>query len=293
MDKLSVIILCFIAALMQGCAQHQNADGDANMNGLGNAAGEGHSYYSSYYIWKNEVRDTSFTLPRKILDDPAAFMKALTDVQMINLIWVDSCNYTEKLLFGDSILGKICREIDAGNGKPFFLIDNIYDEDDCNYYLNVKKGGDRSYTSYCFTGDRVCEVTWEMSEQYRKLLDDWNKKEMFAIAETDEERKKYVMSSGMVIYRECSSKDSGCITRLRCDKDSVYVDMVKLYLWALEAIPDEAREMETLKRREERLRKKARESEKMSCTMSTQSKYMFNLLIHNYRLKISSQATWR
>lgn len=61
------------------------------------------SNFRSYEIGKDEVRDTSFTLPRKLLDDPMAFMEALTDVQMINRIWTDEYNYTEKLQFGDSI----------------------------------------------------------------------------------------------------------------------------------------------------------------------------------------------
>lgn len=55
-------------------------------------------------------------------------------------------------------------------------------------------------------------------------------------------------------------RDSGCITRLRCDGDSVYVDMVKLYLWTLEAILDEAEEKKLEEQR--LLLKKARESEK-------------------------------
>lgn len=70
-----------------------------------------------------------------------------------------------------------------------FLIDNICDEENDFYYLEVKKEGDLSYTSYRLTEDGVNESTWKMSEFYRDLLDEWNKKEMFMIGETDEGKK--------------------------------------------------------------------------------------------------------
>ncbi len=131
-------------------------------------------------------------------------------------------------------------------------------------------------TYYGLREDGVRESTWKMTEFYRDLLDEWNKEDMFKIGWTDES-KKIVTHTGRTIYLdEPTSKESGCITRLRCDGDWVYVDMVKLYLWTLEIIMDEAEE----KKREEQwlLIKKAMESENISCTMSTQSKSTFNFL---------------
>ncbi len=243
---------------MQGCAQDKEQNRNTSLNEY-EAEALKRSCFRSYEIGKNEVRDTSFVLPRKLLDNPVEFMWALTDVQMINRVWTDSYNYTEKLMFGDSILGKICKEVAASKKKPFFLIDEIQDEENFFYSLDVKKGGDLAYTSYRLAEDGVSESTWEMSEFYRDLLDEWNKEEMFLIGETDES-KRIETHTGRIIYlSEVIGKESGCITRLRCDGDSVYVDMVKLYLWTLEDIMDEAEE----KKREEqsKLLKKAREAE--------------------------------
>ena len=234
-------MLCVIAILMQSCGQNKEASQDGDLNEHGNGI-EGVFFDDPYYIRANEVRDTSFTLPRKLLDDPMAFMKAMTDVQMINREWTDEYNYTEKLLFGDSILGKICKEVADGKGTPVYLTDDISDEENYSYHLDVRKEGDLSYTSYSLTEHGVRETSYKISEYYRGLLDEWNKKEMFLIGETDEE-KRIVTSTGRTIYiGDVIGRNSGCITRLRCDKDSVYVDMVKLYLWTLEVIMDEAKE---------------------------------------------------
>lgn len=243
MEKLLFILPCFIAVLMQSCGQNQNTKQIINVNNRGDEIEVEYSYFSPYYIWANEVRDTSFALPRKLLDNPAAFMKALTDVQMINRKWTDTYNYTEKLLFGDSILAKICKEVGDGKGKPVFLTDNICDEENCIYYLEVRKGGDRSYTSYRLTEDGVSDTTWEMSEFYRDLLDEWNKEEMFLIGETDEEKRVVTHTGRIICIGDVIGRDSGSITRLRSYGDSVYVDMVKLYLWTLEYIRDEAEEI--------------------------------------------------
>lgn len=202
------------------------------------------------------MRDTSFTLPRKLLDNPMAFMKALTDVQMINREWTDTYNYPEKLLFGDSILRVFCKIIARSNNVAVYLTEKITDIENSSYYLSLRKEGKRNYYYYDLKQKMVKYSTCKISEQYRELVDEWNTKKMFEIGGTDEQQKKYVMSSGMVIYSERTGKTSGCVTRLRCDNDSVYVDMIKLYLWALEEIPDEAEIMEMLKRKEERMLRK-------------------------------------
>lgn len=239
-------MLCSVAVLMQSCGQNKNTKSIA-VNWHGTEI-DGSYYNDPYYIWTNEVRDTSFALPRKLLDKPEAFMRALTEVQMINRVWTDTYNYTEKLLFGDSILGKICKEVADGKCKPVFLIDNICDEENFIYYLEVKKGGDLSYASYRLAEDGVMESTWKMSEFYSELLDEWNKEEMFLIGETDEEKRVVTHTGRIICIGDVIGRNSGCITRMRCDGDSVYVDMVKLYLWTLKVIMDEAEE---IKRKEQ------------------------------------------
>lgn len=237
MEKTLFIIICFIAVLFLSCSQNHTTKKNTSL-------GIAYSFGSPYDIGEYEVRDTSFALPRKILDDPSTFMKVLTDVQMIHRYWSDTYDYPEKLLFGDSILGKICEEVATSKGKPVFLIDNISDEENYSYHLEVKKGGDLSYTSYHLAEDGVRESIWKMSEFYRDLLDEWNKKEMFLIGETDEEKRVVTHNGRIICLGDVIGRNSGCITRLRCDDDSVYVDMVKLYLWTLEVIMDEAEELE-------------------------------------------------
>lgn len=253
-------MLFSVAVLMQSCGQNKNAKHIAELNEHCTEI-DVSCLNDPYYIWANEVRDTSFAFPREFLDNPEAFMRALTEVQMINRVWTDTYNYTEKLLFGDSILGKICNEVADGKCKPVFLIDNISDEENCDYHLEVKKGGDLSYASYRLAEDGVMESTWKMSEFYSDLLDEWNKKEMFLIGETDEEKRVVTHTGRIICIGDVIGRNSGCITRLRCDSDSVYVDMVKLYLWTLEHIMDEAEE---IKRKEQiLLLKQARQSRKI------------------------------
>lgn len=274
MVKIGYILLCGLTLLMQGCGQHKEEVKKTEVNESVDDVVES-TRFRPYEIGKDEVRDTSFALPRRILDEPEAFMRTLTDIQMINRKWTDTYDYTEKLLFGDSILSKICREIARENKGTVYLTDEISDEENYSYCLVFRKRGDNSYTSYILSNGEVEESSsCKIPEQYRLLVDDWNKKKMFEIGETDEERKKYVMDSGMVLYSELIGKHSGCITRLRCDRDSVYVDMVKLYLWALEEIPDEAEVREILKRKEERIRQKEeRKKQKQERLRKLQEKY--------------------
>ena len=255
MDNIRLLLLIGVAVLMHGCGPHKVQECKADVTESEKSTEEC-SCFRSYEIGKDEVRDTSFTLPRKLLDDPMAFMKALTDVQMINREWTDTYNYTEKLLFGDSILREFCSIIASSNNVPVYLTDEISDEENFEYHLTLRKWEDKSFIFYNLKQELVEETTWVMSEKYRELLDNWDKKEMFTIGGTDEHMKKYMMSSGMVIYAERAGKISGSVTRLRCNNDSVYVDMLKLYLWALEEIPDEAEVMEMLKRKEERMLRK-------------------------------------
>ena len=259
MEKIRLLLLICVSVLMHGCGPHKVQECKADATESETSTEEG-SCFRSYGIGKDEVRDTSFTLPRKLLDDPMAFMKALTDVQMINREWTDTYNYPVKLQFGDSILRKVCKEVAASDRKPFFLIEKMQNFGDYYFYtLDAKKGGVRTYTSYWLKENRVKEGDGKMTEFYRDLLDEWNKEEMFMFGETNEPKRVETHTGRIIDTGESTNKYSGCITRLRCDKDSVYVDMVKLYLWTLEVIMDEAEE---IKRKEQsRLLKQARQSE--------------------------------
>lgn len=244
MEKTLFIIICFIAVMFQSCSQNHTTKKNTSL-------GIAYSFGSPYDIGEYEVRDTSFALPRKILDDPSTFMKVLTDVQMIHRYWSDTYDYPEELLFGDSILGKICEEVAASKGKPVFLIDNISDDENSCYDLHVRKSRDSTYTAYRLMGHGVWVSTWKMSELFKDLLDRWDKREMFLIGEEDEQEKRIVTRTGRVINTsDVIGRESGCITRLICNSDSVYVDMIKLYLWPFCDIPDEE---EVMRIKEERL----------------------------------------
>ncbi len=123
---------------MQGCAQDKEQNRKTALNAYETEALK-RSFFIPYEIGKNEVRDTSFVLPRKLLDYPEDFFWALTEAQMINRVWTDSYNYTEKLLFGDSIFRKICKEVADSKRTPIFLIDEIHIGERYFYYLDVKK----------------------------------------------------------------------------------------------------------------------------------------------------------
>lgn len=254
-----LLIIVGVAILTQ-CSRPQNMqDCKADMNESETYTHET-SCSSPFDIGKDEVRDTSFTLPRGLLNNPEVFMKALTDVQTINRECNNGYNYTEKLMLGDSILGEICKDVADGNGKPLFLIDEMSICESQNYFLNVKKAGERVYTSYKPKKSGVEMAVGKISEFYSNLLDEWNKEDMFLIGETDEP-KGIVTSTGRTIHLgKMSGKDSGCITRLRCDNDTVYVDMIKLYLSPFRLIMDEAEEKKLEEQR--LLLKQARESEK-------------------------------
>lgn len=264
MKRMKLLIIFGVALLTQCGRPHNIQDCKATETESETSTEEG-SCFRSYEIGKDEVRDTSFTLPRKLLDDPMAFMKALTDVQMINRKWTDTYNYPVKLLFGDSILRKICKEVAASDRKPFFLIEKMQDFGDYFFYiLDAKKGGVRTYTSYWLEESGVKEGDGKMTEFYRDLLDEWNKEEMFMFGETDEPKRVETHTGRIIDTGEVTSKYSGGITRLRCDKDSVYVDMVKLYLWTLGYILDEAEETERMNRYLMKKRKKQLEQSGLS-----------------------------
>lgn len=228
--KIEFLMLCGIVVLMQGCDPHKVQKRETAVNETEADAGE-RSFFRSYEIGKDEVRDTSFTLPRNVLDDPMAFIRTLTDVQMKNRSWTDNHNYPEKLLFGDSVLCKICKKVAINKENPIYLLDNITDEDNMAYYLEVGARGDHSYATYKIMDRCVNERMREMSEPFWTLLYEWDKNAMFQIGGTDEWEKTIVSHTGQQVDICTTGRKSGCITRLRCDNDSVYVDMIKLYLW--------------------------------------------------------------
>lgn len=230
MENIRLLIIFGLVALMYGCETNKAQECKATVT-ESEASDEESLFFRSYVIGKEEVRDTSFALPRRLLDDPAAFMKTLTDVQVINRFWTDKHNYPEKLLFGDSILRKICKKIAISKGKPVYMLDYITDEDNSAYFLEVGAKGDRSYARYKIMNDCVKERMWEMSEPFWNLLYEWDKDAMFQIGETDEWEKTIVSHTGQQREVCITGRYSGCITRLICDTESVYVDMVKLYLW--------------------------------------------------------------
>lgn len=230
MDNIRLLIVSGVAVLMQACGSQNVQESKATVSEA-EVSTEERPFFRSYEIGKDEVRDTSFSLPRGILDDPVTFIRALTDVQIINRFWTDRHNYPEKLLFGDSILSRICNKVVTSNGKPVYLLDNITNEDSSSYYLKVGKKGDRSYVVYGLLDGVVSEGEHEVTEPYWELIYEWDKREMFMIGETDEWEKTIVSHTGQQLDICTTGRVSGCITRLRCDTDSVYVDMLKLYLW--------------------------------------------------------------
>lgn len=230
MENLRLLLLLSLAIIMLSCGPHKVKESKSAVSEIEKSA-EGKPFFRSYEIGENEARDTSFALPRRILDDPVTFMTTLTDVQMVNRFWTERHNYPEKLLYGDSILSIICKKVATANGNPVYLIDNITDEDNSSYYLKVGKKGDRSYVTYRLRNGVLVEGVYEMSKPYWNLIYEWDKREMSMIGETDEWEKTIVSHTGQQLDICTTGRKSGCITRLRCDSDSVYVDMLKLYLW--------------------------------------------------------------
>lgn len=230
MENMRLLPLLSLAIIMLSCGPHKVQESKVKLT-ESEKSNEKKLYSRPYGIGEYETRDTSFALPGRILYNPVAFMKALTEVQMMGRYWSDTYDYPEKLLYGDSILSIICKKVATANGNPVYLIDNITDEDNSSYYLKVGKKGDRSYVTYRLRNGVLVEGVYEMSEPYWNLIYEWDKREMSMIGETDEWEKTIVSHTGQQLDICTTGRKSGCITRLRCDSDSVYVDMLKLYLW--------------------------------------------------------------
>ncbi|MDE6654790.1 MAG: hypothetical protein K2K37_10430 [Muribaculaceae bacterium] len=175
---------------------------------------------SSPCISKGEVRDTSFSLPLKALDDPVAFMSMITDIQMQNRERRDTFNYSDKLLFGDSILGNICKTVIDSKKDPVYLLERkSYGGEVLYYDLSVRDRKKSAFTTYNLIGDKMNVDQHSVHESLQKIIYNWDKDSLLNIKEKTDR----TVTDVPLHY--------GCATRLRCDCDSVYVDMVKFYMW--------------------------------------------------------------
>lgn len=231
MKKLLSAIACSIALSAALCGNHETTSQNMSESGTESES----SYFHPYDIGSGEVRDTSFALSRTILEDPMAFMKAITDVQMIGRKWTETYNYPEKLLYGDSIISEICCRIVRANKKhPVFIVEEINIGEILYYHFSIQNNEDSSYITYSLIGETVKESPNHITDTLLSLMDKWNVGDMFLLG--GEDKVPYIEIEieevGIVHYgRPTGNFQSGCVTRLACDNDSVYVDMVKLYLW--------------------------------------------------------------
>lgn len=225
MENIKLLIVSCLVVLMQGCGPHRVQESDATELEAETSTGE-RLCFSSYDTRKDEVRDTSFALPRRILDDPAAFMRILTGVQMINRTWTDTYNYPRKLLFRDSILRDISSILANSGEVPIYLVEEILFAEIADYTLSMRRKGENSYTvcdnesTYKYDIVNGCvpykhENIWSISKTFRELVDSWDKEKLLTL--------------GTTYYEEGESWDC-CVTRLTLGIDSVHVDMVKLSL---------------------------------------------------------------
>lgn len=231
MEKILLSIVCFIGVLFGLIENHES------------------ECSPPYGIGDCEVRDTSFALPRNILEEPVEFFKTLTDVQMIGRKWTDTYNYPEKLLYGDSIISEICRRILSSNKQhPVFIVEKI-NFGECLYYqFSINNREDSLYTAYQYTKEKVMQSPDLVTDTLQSLMDNWNVRDMFRLG--GEDKVPYIEIEmeevGIVHYgRPTGDKPSGCVIRLVCDRDSLYVDMVKLYLWPFDFY-DRVREKEKI-----------------------------------------------
>lgn len=231
MEKIILTIVCIIGALSGLFGNHES------------------EYFPPDGIGNGEVRDTSFTLPRTILEDPMVFIRAITDVQMINRKWTDTYNYPEKLLYGDSILREICRKIiRSSKNNPVFIVEEIDIGERLYYNLTTKDNEESSSTTYQYTKEKVLQSPGQVTDTLQSLIDKWNVRDMFRLG--GEDKVPYIefeMEEVGIVHpgRPTGDKPFGCVTRLACDSDSVYVDMVKLYLWPF-SFYDRIRETEKI-----------------------------------------------
>lgn len=218
MTNIRSISSLIFAVMVQNCGsgtfREQTVSPDDNM----------YSYEFPYTVESNEVRDTSFALPRAFLNNPIAFMKILTDVQMAGRRWTDTYNYPEKLMYGDSILRDICRRVENSNGVPVYLVEEICCAEIVTYTLSMREKGEKSYNIYDYESIHHYDISkrqvsyehgniWPISKSFRELVDEWDREQLLQI--------------GVVDNDEDESWE-GCVTRLTLGIDSVYVDMIKL-----------------------------------------------------------------
>lgn len=222
-----IIYIIFLALLVHSCGSGRIKEKSSSINDKGlNQEADDACRQDPKTISETEVMDTSFVLPRSILDNPMAFMKAITDVQMIGCVWTDVCHYPEKLHYGDSILRNISSALANSGGVPVYLVEELCCAEIATYTVSIRKKGESSYTvyddksmyQYDVTDRRVhCEHEniWPISRSFRELVEKWDKEKLLFIGATNDD--------------EIESWD-GCITRLTLDMDSIYVDMIKLSL---------------------------------------------------------------
>ncbi len=171
-------------------------------------------------IGEKEIRDTSFSMPLNTLGSPLAFMRAITDIQMLNREDRDTFNYSEKLLFSDSILTNICQKIINSRNEPVYLLERMTCAGEELYYdLSVKNSAQDSFTNYILIGDKMAVDRLAINGSLQKIIDEWDKDSMLSI----NEKPDYLVLDTSIHY--------GCATRLKCDNDSVHIDMVKFYMW--------------------------------------------------------------
>lgn len=228
MNNLQFIIhVVILALLIQSCGSGRIKEESSSIDdkGLNQGTDDAFRQYLCTTAEKMVV-DTSLVLPRDILDDPMAFMKVITDVQMIGCVCTDVCDYPEKLQYGESILRNICSALSDSGGVPMYLVEEICCAETATYTISMRKKGESSYTVYDGKSTNQYDVTdrhvpyeheniWPISKSFRELVEKWDKEKLLIIGATDED--------------ETESWD-GCVTRLTLHMDSIYVDMIKLSL---------------------------------------------------------------
>lgn len=220
-----IIHVVFLALLTHSCGSGRTQEAPATINDKGlNKGYDDASRKHSCTIEESEVMDTSFTLPCRILEDPKAFMEAITEVQMIGCLSSDAYDYPEKIQYGDSILRNICSALANSGGVPIYLVEEICCAEIATYTLSMRKKGESSYTVYddksiyrYDVADRRVpyeqENIWPISKSFRELVEKWDKEKLFSIGAKDDD--------GIESW-------DGCVTRLILGMDSIYVDIIKL-----------------------------------------------------------------
>ncbi len=175
---------------------------------------------SSFFIGEKEVRDTSFSLPIRVLDDPVGFMRTITDIQMLNRGNRKPFNYFDKLLYGDGFLRHICKSILKSKKDPVYLLERMTCGGEVLYYdlsLKDRKKGD--FTTYTLIDDKMSEGLRSIHESLQKIIIEWDIDSLLNI----NEKPNRIVTDVSLHY--------GCAIRFRCDHDSVHIDMAKFYMW--------------------------------------------------------------